>query len=375
MALGALMVLIISLFVVQAAPAGGRTQLPKHLSQTGIFRNLATLEPAAGIVPYDVNVPSWSDGAQTRRWLILPGNGSNADPTKDRIIVKPGLPWTFPEGSIFVAHFDWPADRAAAAARRLETRILVRDKDGGVYGVTYRWNADGTDARLIEQEETETLTVRRADGTVAQQPYNYSSPDQCVMCHNEAAGGVLGLNYRQLNRRVQYADGQAPINQVVAWNRASMLSKSLDAPKALDRWNLTWIPPGLPIPFWSIARTGQLTPLRDGASSIEARARAYLDANCSSCHAPGIANADWDARSSTPLEQQHLIGAHPRVPRASATAIIEPGIPEQSLLYLRMSTLDPALKMPPLGRNAIDEDGARLLAGWIRSLPKQTAHR
>jgi hypothetical protein len=70
-----------------------------------------------------------------------------------------------------------------------------------------------------------------------------------VVCHNEAAGGVLGLNYRQLNRPVSYADGKPPINQMIAWNRASMLSKSLDEPKALDRWNMTWFPPVLPLPF------------------------------------------------------------------------------------------------------------------------------
>jgi uncharacterized repeat protein (TIGR03806 family) len=374
--LGAPIALMISFLGIQAAPAASRSKLPKQLSETGIFRDLSTLEPGAGVVPYDINVPSWSDGAQTRRWIILPGNGSSTDPAKDRIIVKPGLPWAFPEGSVFVTHFDWMTDRSAPSRlRRIETRVLVRDKDGGVYGFTYRWNADGRDARLIEQEETEVLSVRRADGSDAQQRYDYPTPDQCVVCHNEAAGGVLGINYRQLNRPIRYADGQAPVNQVIAWNRASMLSKSLDEPKALDRWNLTWIPPSLPVPFWSVARSGRLTPLQDGASSVETRARAYLDANCSSCHAPGIANADWDARSSTPLDEQHLIDAHPRVPRAGTTAIVKPGVPEESLLYLRVSSLDPALKMPPLGRNAIDEEGARLLADWIRSLPKQSRRR
>jgi hypothetical protein len=46
--------------------------LPGLLSQTGIFRSLKDLTPEAGVLPYDVNAPLWSDGAQKQRWLILP---------------------------------------------------------------------------------------------------------------------------------------------------------------------------------------------------------------------------------------------------------------------------------------------------------------
>ncbi len=349
--------------------------LPRRLSQTGIFRDLTSLTPGPGVIPYDINVPSWSDGARTQRWMMLPGNGSSTDPTKDRIIVKPGLPWAFPTGSVFVTHFDWVPDQTTPSrVRRLETRVLVRDKNGSVYGLTYKWNAEGTDATLVERQEEEVLKMRRTDGSSIQQAYEYAAPDQCVVCHNDAAGGVLGINYRQLNRLIRYADNQTPVNQVRAWNDASLLSKSLDEPKALSPLNLAWVPPVLPIPFWSIARGGRLTSLHDNASTLQDRARAYLDANCASCHAPGIANADWDARSATPIAQQHLIGARPRVPRAGTTYIVKPGAPNESLLYLRLSTLDPALRMPPIGRNAIDEDGARLIAAWIESLA-QSARR
>lgn len=371
--LGALTIVAASIFSIAAAP-GSRAKLPKYLSDTQIFRDLRTMTPNTSVIPYEVNVSAWSNGARTERWMILPGDGSSSNPTKDRIIVKPGLPWAFPTGSIFVQHFDWPRDDdPRASMRRLETRVLVRDKNGGVYGFTYKWNSEGTNASLVEQTEAEDLTVRRPDGSFERQRYEYPAPDQCLSCHNEAAGGVLGVNYRQINRLVEDSDGPLR-NQVVAWNRAALLSKSLDEPKALDRWNLTWVPPSLPVPFWSVARGGRLVSPNDQASTVEDRARSYLDANCSSCHAPGIANADWDARSSTPLIQQGIVNGRLRVPRAGLTYIIKPGVPAESLLYLRLASLDPALKMPPVGRHTVDEAGLKLIKTWIESLPSQTEH-
>ena len=46
--------------------------LPATLSETGVFRELATLTPHEGIEPYEINVPFWSDHAQKKRWFSLP---------------------------------------------------------------------------------------------------------------------------------------------------------------------------------------------------------------------------------------------------------------------------------------------------------------
>jgi glucose/arabinose dehydrogenase len=53
-----------------AAPA-----FPTKLSQTGLFADTATLAPTAGLRPYDLRWPFWSDGASKRRWLVLPQGG------------------------------------------------------------------------------------------------------------------------------------------------------------------------------------------------------------------------------------------------------------------------------------------------------------
>ena len=44
---------------------------------------------------------------------------------------------------MFVKNFDLPVDDTnPKILRRLETRLLVRDTNGTVYGASYKWRAD-----------------------------------------------------------------------------------------------------------------------------------------------------------------------------------------------------------------------------------------
>ena len=68
--------------------------------------------------------------------------------------------WSFPEGSVWVKHFALPVDDAnPALKRRLETRILVRDTNGYVYGGSYKWRPDNSDAELVDGAVTETVSI------------------------------------------------------------------------------------------------------------------------------------------------------------------------------------------------------------------------
>ena len=40
-----------------------------------IFSILNFLLPAAGVLPYELNLPFWSDGAEKSRWMVLPQGG------------------------------------------------------------------------------------------------------------------------------------------------------------------------------------------------------------------------------------------------------------------------------------------------------------
>jgi len=115
--------------------------LPPLLSETGAFADVRVLEPARGLLPYDLIVPFWSDGATKSRFVAIP---------KGKVSFSPTGEWAFPHGTVFVKTFELPVDAAQPQrTQRLETRLLVVDRSGGVYGVTYKWRADLEDAELL----------------------------------------------------------------------------------------------------------------------------------------------------------------------------------------------------------------------------------
>ena len=50
--------------------------MPVLLSQTGVFTNTPAMIPRNSLIPYDVSVPLWSDGAVKTRWMAVPNSGA-----------------------------------------------------------------------------------------------------------------------------------------------------------------------------------------------------------------------------------------------------------------------------------------------------------
>jgi uncharacterized repeat protein (TIGR03806 family) len=321
-------------------PERANGNIPALLSQTGVFSNTPARIVNPGLIPYDLNAAFWSDGAEKSRWIAVP---------RGQIAFSPTGEWRFPAGTVFVKNFDLPIDALNPAAKlRLETRILVRDSDGGVYGATYRWRADGSDADLLAGAQTEEIAVKEAGGAVRRQSWYYPSPQDCLTCHTANAGGVLGVKTRQLNRSFRYDSGIAD-NQLRAWNHLGLL-----APGFKDD---------------AISRFSALAGLQDASRTLEDRARSYLDANCSQCHRPGGTVANFDARYDTPLSDQALIDGPVLIDQGiDRPRVISPHDIWRSIAYMRIDTAGD-IKMPPLARETIDEAGARLLREWIQSMP------
>jgi uncharacterized repeat protein (TIGR03806 family) len=328
--------------VSRLVPTSVNTNAPALLSETGAFADLAALTPAAGAVPYSVNSPFWSDGASKRRWLALPAGGG--------VEFAADGAWRFPEGTVFIKQFSMAFDETRPTELRpLETRLLVAGAGGDYYGVTYKWNAEGTDATAVLQREEVELAITGADGQSVTRPYVFPGPTDCMVCHNAAAGHVLGVRSEQLNRRATEADlpGTSD-NQIERWSEAGIFTQ----PVALA--------PSAPA----------LAALDDESRSVEDRLRSYWAANCSFCHGTDeTVRANWDARYSTPLAEQGIIGG-PLVDEADApgAAVVAPGDPELSVMYQRGAATEAGVAMPPIGRKTADERYLALLQSWIESL-------
>ena len=116
----------------------------------------------------------------------------------------------------------------------------------------------------------------------------------------------------------------------------------------------------------------RLASISDENESLEQRVRSYWDGNCSMCHAGNVGTVSgWDARFLTPIDQQGLTqrprSGSPTLP----SRLIDPGHPEDSYIFLRADTAEAPLRMPPIGRNRVDESYVAVLQAWIESLGQQ----
>jgi mono/diheme cytochrome c family protein len=246
--------------------------------------------------------------------------------------------WKFPAGTVFVKHFELATNESQPLQRRrLETRLLVCAANGSVYGATYKWRPDNSDADLLPTNLTENILIQTANGTRTQTWY-YPSREDCRTCHTDRAGGVLGVKTRQFNRDL-----------ISKWNRLGLFD-----PSATD----------------AVLGPGDFLARPDDTSrSLEDRARSYLDVNCANCHRPQGTVAYFDARYDTPLSKQGLIEGQILLDEGiDGARLIAANDIWRSILYMRASTLD-AIKMPPLAHNRLDQGGLELLRHWIETLP------
>lgn len=298
--------------------------LPGLLSQTGCMDPQRPWLPAAGVLPFEVNSPLWSDGAAKERFLALPDG--------KQVHIEPNGDWTLPVGSVLIKTF-------RVGGKLVETRFLVRHTDGDWSGYTYEWNDDQTDARLLDSAKVKQV------GT---QQWHYPSRAQCLACHTEVAGRSLGLETAQLNRSIAYPQTGRMANQLATLNHIGLF----DAP-------LTQAP----------AFLASLPTPSNKAAALDLRARSYLHANCAMCHQPGgPGRGPEDFRFTTPAAAMGAIGVEPTQTNfgVEGAKLIAPGRPELSIVSLRTHMLETG-RMPPLGRNLVDEAGVALLDQWIRS--------
>ncbi|MDX2301844.1 MAG: PQQ-dependent sugar dehydrogenase [Microscillaceae bacterium] len=325
----------VSLYTLQST--GGTPEAPSLLSQTGAFKNLSTLEPTAGVIPYEMVEPFWSDGAQKFRWMAIPNDGSH-NTADEKITFSENGNWDFPKGAVLIKHFE-------LGGKRLETRFEVKGDDGQYYFLTYKWNSQGTDAQLLTASLDETLLVNGQN-----QVWHYPSRSECQTCHQSSVGSVLGPKTRYLNKSITYPKTGVKSNQLVTLSYLGILNQTISEDDVDD--------------FITLVSKD------DPNASLELKARSYLDVNCSYCHQPATGNrAVFDARITTPLNQQNLINGAVIDPLGiQNAAIIAPQSTARSIIYHRMNQAGTNIAMPTLGKNKVDAAGVLLISNWINSL-------
>ena len=323
-----------------SAPAQGQA-LPTLLSQTGAFvPPVANLTPQAGIVPYDLNLPFWSDHAIKSRWFSIPD-------VADTMTFSASGNWLFPTGTVWIKHFDFEfTNGVPASRRRLETRFLVKNQDG-IHGFTYRWNAGQTDANLVQDGGlNEALTIHNPNGTVLrEQSWRYPSRSECLQCHTPAGGFAAGFNTVQLNRSHDYGNG--PSNQVEVLSKVGYFDAAVSGVHVLP----------------ALSRPDEISV------SLERRVRSYLEVNCVQCHRPGgTAQGSWDARIATATDLAGLInGTLVNNLGDPLNRVLAVGDAAHSVLLQKMSARGPG-QMPPVASSIADPAGSALLTEWINAL-------
>lgn len=304
----------------QAILDGG---LVRNLSEFGFFADVSAQVPNGNVIPYRLNTPLYSDGAEKLRFLYLP-------PGTDAAAQGEGL-LSLPVGSALIKTF---AFGEGDQRRLIETRVLLHRADGWT-ALPYLWNDEQTEAVLA------VAGARIAVTTPQGQEISYRVPNknQCKECH-ALNGKVVPIGPKARNLSHEWLGAMAAAGR-------------------LDN-----VPDGAAqLPLWEAREN----------SSAEAAARAYLDVNCAHCHQPGAmaSNSGLDLRWQQHDSQALGIGKRPvAAGRGSGGYLFDivPGNPKESILMYRMNHLDPGVAMPELGKSTVDRDGVAAVERWIEGL-------
>ncbi|VAW65702.1 hypothetical protein MNBD_GAMMA09-3266 [hydrothermal vent metagenome] len=302
------------------------SSFPKLLSETGCFNPANPTIPSSGLIPYTVNTPLWSDGAEKKRWIALP-DGKTID-------ITPNGDLNFPVGTVLIKTFSF--NNAP-----VETRLFIRHADGGWGGYSYEWRADLSDADLLPAGKNKQITP-----TIT---WKFPSRNECFQCHTDVANFSLGPQISQLNGLFVYPSTLIESNQLDTLNHIGLFTN------------------GLPD---QLSNLPALVPLTSTAAPVERKARSYLHSNCSGCHQPnGPVQSSIDFRFSTPVEAMNVCNALPEHGDLGiiGSEVLTPGDPINSIIPARLNT-NGIKRMPPLGRTIVDTAGSGVISSWISKI-------
>ena len=319
----------------------------EKLSDYNFFAGLMSdLKPNSRVIPYDLNTPLFTDYAWKSRFVYVP-EGKTVDYDTTQVL-------QFPEGSCLIKNFYYPADfraKAGSSKRIMETRLLVHRGDGWD-ALDYVWNDEQTEASLESAGDIKKVSWTHYDGSKREADYVIPNKNQCKGCHwnNSASITPIGPKVRNINRDLVY--DSVTENELIHLTKIGVMVHGPASPDNAPR-------------------------LANWADSIHYnvndRARAYVEVNCGHCHNPkGPAYTSGLHLNLENNNVQNLGICKSPVAAGKGTGNrlydIVPGSPDKSILIYRISSTEPGIKMPELGRGLVHHEGVDLLTRWIAEM-------
>lgn len=282
---------------------------PFYLSETGLYRDIASKELHAAAVEYSPAFALWSDGSEKRRWLILPQ--SKTIDTRDE-----GL-WKFPVGTLVFKEF-------RAGGKRIETRLLARtgEDDDAMWMGSFVWNGDESDARFEANGATDVRGTQ----------HDVPAVRSCGTCHRGDPTRFLGLSAVQAPRLPR-----------------ALLSTPPD---------VHFVPPGNAI---EAAALGYMHGNCAHCHNPNGSARPDTDLDLR------LGLSDRDPRDTLAYRTTIDVPLQYFDAPEGARRVV-PGDPESSAVLLRMRERGDKTQMPPLGSEAADPQGIAIIEAWIPQL-------
>jgi hypothetical protein len=377
------------------------SQVPRKLSQTGFYTNMAAKTVTSEAAYFEVNAPLWSDAAAKKRWVLLkPGSPKIQFKAEDDY-------QEYPDGAVFVKLFQHDTVPGDTTTRIYwETRLLIKKTVNDTlntdplevvvkdkwFPFSYKWNRGASEAFLVNPKKgLDTVLTLTVNGQKRLRKWTFPSVSACNNCHRQNLGGaqgrsVLGFFAPQLNRP---SASNPALNQI-----RELFNKGI----------LGWSKPAAPTDA-ELGAMAKWARLDDNAQTLDLRARSYIAANCSGCHgdrgkqtnATGDVDINYDffkltGGVLTPAMELRHVGTgtwdlEPIVDEKGNTlapALVVPGYPQLSTLLKRLRTRNQAVptgtpddtafsptmpQMPPLGVWEVDTAAVRVVTEWIAKMP------
>jgi hypothetical protein len=314
-----------SLIAACSDDAGVRATDPMRLSSRGLYRDIAARKIVPRAFEYRPDYALWSDGADKRRWIVLPEG--------EQIDSSDMAHWAFPLGTKFFKEF-------SKGGKLLETRLIERVRETGFikndyFMGTFVWRPDQSDAILTADGPNNVLGTQ----------HDVPRQKACLVCHRGEPGGVLGFSAVQLSA----SDTLAKVA------RRGWLS---------DEPGRSFELPG---------------------DDVQKAALGGMHANCGHCHSetgtadfmhlrflPDEADLPVEAldayKTTVGVELSDEWEDHPEQFKLR----VVPGEPDASAILYRMSQRgDDEIvpdQMPPLATRKVDDKGVAAVRAWIESL-------